>query len=370
MRMVPGVESVHDLDRPWAEPRLGPQLRAIRRAAETLRARITSGPRCVAVRTFPLATFPYPTRHAFSGAASSAAPFCLLTHRAVFVQLLQHGQLKNLLFGPTDVERARATPYFARLLGQLAKAPPALVGLAGTKAFPPLEAQLAEEGIAGSDIDYVAFPHFQGQDLRRTVAGADAARFPGATLLAPRREWDDWDDLSPLQRHWFVRDGKAGLSPDAVALTDTDLVLGDGVFLLRTPGVTSGTQTLVLQTSTGVWAVSANGCAADDWSPLESRIRGVAAACRQRDVDVVGNIHSPERQATQHASMVLERTLTDRVARAPGFVQVLPVSELTPSLIAPGLRPTVVQREIRYGEIARPRRSGRPSEPLRSEATP
>jgi hypothetical protein len=355
--MVPGVETIHDLDLPWAEPRLGPQLRAIRRAAETLRARFSRGPRCVAIRTFPLATFPYPTRHAFAGAASSAAPFCLLTHRAVFVQFLQQGQLKNLLFGPTDLERARATPYFARLLGQLAKAPAALVELATTKPFPPLEAQLAGEGIAASDIDYVAFPHFQGQDLRRTVRGTAGARFPQATLLAPRCEW-------------FVRDGKAGLFPDAISLTDADLALGDGVLLLRTPGVTSGTQTLVLQTSTGIWAVSANGCAADDWSPLESRIRGVAATCRQRNVDVVGNIHSPERLATQLASMVLERTLADRVARAPGFVQVLPVSELTPSLIAPGLRPTVLQREIRYGEIARPRRSGRPAEGLRSEAPP
>src|SRR5438128_1196228 len=97
------------------------------------------------------------------------------------------------------------------------------------------------------------------EQLRERFAGGPhcvAARFPNAKLLAPKTEWDDWDDLHPLQRAWFIRDGKAGVRTANVILTDGDLVLGDGVMLLRTPGHTVGNQTLFLNTDTGIWGIS------------------------------------------------------------------------------------------------------------------
>ena len=39
--------------------------------------------------------------------------------------------------------------------------------------------------------------------------------------------------------------------------------------------------------------------------------------------------------------MVLERTIVDRVNRAPAFVQMFPSSEVTPSALSPGLKPTI-----------------------------
>jgi glyoxylase-like metal-dependent hydrolase (beta-lactamase superfamily II) len=361
--MTAGLSTIHDLDEAWAVTNHGPQLRAVRRAAEGLRERFVSGPRCVAVRTLPLSTLAYPTRYAFWAAAFAPAPFVIMTHRCVLVQFLRNGELENLLFNPTDVEAAKATPFFARMIETVGARVADM--LAGT--FDSLESQLARLGITPEDIDYVAFDHFHTQDLRGllgTEDGARAPRFPNATLLAPKAEWEDWDDLHPFQRAWFVRDGKTGVRTTNVELTSGDTSLGDGVMLLRTPGHTSGNQTLFLNTESGVWGISENGTCADNWSPLESRIKGLAFLCKMQDLDVVLNANTPDYGALQYTSMILERTLVDRVRRAPAFVQMFPSSEITPSLMAPGLAPSLLHRAITHGEIAR---SARP-QPARSAA--
>lgn len=356
--MMPMTDRLTELDDAWSERdrTRGAQLRAVRRAAERLRERFKAGPRCVAVRTLPLTRLAYPTRYAFWSAAITLAPFVIMTHRCLLVQFLQRGELKNLLFNPTDVIAARATPFFARLAPQLGATVADKV--ARPSDFDAIEVQLARLGLGPADIDYVAFDHFHTQDLRGLLGTESAPpRFPSAKLLAPRREWDDWDDLHPLQRAWFVKDGKRGVQQGNVVFTSGDLALGDGVMLLRTPGHTSGNQTLFVSTSSGIWGVSENGTSADNWSPAESKIRGLASLSRRQDVEVVLNANTPELGAVQYTSMILERTLVDRVQRAPAFVQMFPSSEVTPSLLAPGLSPTVLHRELTHGELARPVRA-------------
>lgn len=345
------LQPITDLDAAWSERGHGAQLRAMRAAAERLRARFAAGPRCLSVRTLPLSTLPYPAKFAFQGAAITPLPFVTMTHRCLLVQFLQRGVPKNLLFNPTDIEGARATPFFARLSAQFGQT----VTKALAKAFDPLEEQFARHGIAPEDVDYVAFDHFHTQDLRRLLGTATAPpRFPNATLLAPRREWEEWDDLHPMQRAWFVPGGRAGVRTDKVALTTGDLALGDGVMLLRTPGHTVGNQTLFVCTDGGVWGVSENGTSADNWSPLESRIRGIKSTARALDLEVIINANTPELAAEQYTSMILERTLVDRVRRAPAFVQMFPSSEVTPNVLAPGLSPALLHRAITSGEVVRP----------------
>jgi glyoxylase-like metal-dependent hydrolase (beta-lactamase superfamily II) len=346
-----GLERIALLDAAWAEPRHGPRLREVRAGALRLRERLASGPRCISVRTLPLTTLAYPTRYAFGAAAITPAPFVLLTHRCVLVQFFQGGEPKNLLFNPTDIDAARTTPFFARMIEQVGSH----LGELLAKRFEPLEEQLRQLRIAPGDIDYVAFDHFHTQDLRGLLGTAERApRFPDAKLLAPKCEWEDWDDLHPFQRAWFVRDGKAGVRMENVLLTEGDLALGDGVMLVRTPGHTSGNQTLFLHTDSGVWGISENGTCSDNWSPLASKIRGLAFMCKMQDLDLVLNSNTPELGATQYTSMLLERTLVDRVQRAPAFVQMFPSSEVTPSILAPGLAPTLIHRSIAHGEIVRP----------------
>ena len=350
------LERISDLDKAWAEKHHGSQLRAVRRNAEALRERFASGPRCVSVRTLPLTTLAYPTRYAFWAAAISPAPFVTMTHRCVLVQFLRNGKLENLLFNPTDIDGARATPFFARMIETLGERVSEMVA----KRFEPLEAQLAKLGLVPEDIDWVAFDHFHTQDLRKLLGTHDEpSRFPNAKLLAPKNEWDDWDDLHPFQKAWFVRDGKLGVKHDNIVFTDGDLMLGDGVMLVRTPGHTSGNQTLFLNTDTGVWGISENGTCADNWSPLERRIKGLAFLCKKQDLDLILNANTPEFGAIQYTSMMLERTIVDRVRRAPAFVQMFPSSEVTPSLLAPGLSPTLLHRAITHGEVAQPAPRGK-----------
>jgi glyoxylase-like metal-dependent hydrolase (beta-lactamase superfamily II) len=349
--MISGLERIPDLDKAWTEPHHGAQLRAVRRAAEGLRERFASGPRCVAVRTMPLTTIAYPTRYAFWAAAIAPVPFVTMTHRCVLVQFLRHGKIENLLFNPTDIDGARATPFFARLIESLGTRLSDLVA----RRFDPLEAQLAKIGLVPEDIDWVAFDHFHTQDLRKLLGTHEhLSRFPNAKLLASKREWEDWDDLHPFQKAWFVRDGKLGVKEDNLVLTDGDFMLGDGVMLVRTPGHTSGNQTLFVNTDSGVWGISENGTCADNWSPLESRIKGLAFVCKKQDLDIILNSNTPEFGAVQYTSMMLERTIVDRVRRAPAFVQMFPSSEVTPSVLAPGLSPTLLHRAVTHGEVTQP----------------
>jgi glyoxylase-like metal-dependent hydrolase (beta-lactamase superfamily II) len=335
----------------WETRGHGPRLRAVRKAGVGVRERLAGGPQVVSVRTLPITTLAYPTKYAFWSAAYSPAPYVVMTHRALLVQFLQKGEPKTLLFNPTDHIASRATPFFARMLEMVGDY---VAFRLLAKAFDSIETQLSALGLDKNSIDYVAFDHFHTQDLRTllgTTDGEHEPRFPRARLLAPVAEWNDWDDLHPMQRAWFVADGKRNARTENLLLTDDDLELGDGVMLLRTPGHTSGNQTLFMNTPDGVWGCSENGTCADNWSPLESRIKGLAALCRRQDMDVVLNANTPELGAQQYTSMVLERTLVDRVSRAPGFCQMFPSSEVTPSPLAPGLSPTILHKALSYGQV-------------------
>jgi hypothetical protein len=352
-RPPPGLARVTDLDAAWSTPLPGARLRAVRVAAEGLGPRFAAGPRAVAVRTLPLVDLPYPTKYAFSQAALSLAPYVVLTHRCLLVQFLQAGALKTLLFNPTDIQGAATAPYFA----QLARGIPERLKKFVSSQAEPLVDQLTRLDVDPARVDYVAFDHMHVQDLRPILGTEDGrvpARFPNATLLVPRVEWDHWDDLHPLQRAWFVRDGRLGVRTDRIAFTSGDLMLGDGVMLLRTPGHTTGNQTLFVNTSAGVWGVSENGTAADNWSPLESKIPGLRGLCRKRDLDIVLNANTPENGADQYTSMVLEKTIAGRVSRAPAFAQMFPSSEVTPSAFSPGLKPTVLHRAVTHGDLVAP----------------
>lgn len=346
------LEALSELDAAWRVRGHGRRLAAVAEGARALRARFAAMGAVVCARSLPVTTLLYPTRFAFWSAARSPAPFVPLTHRALLVQFRAGAAVKTLLFNPTDVERARATPYFARLIERFGETATRWM----TTQYDALEVQLARLGVAADDVDYVAFDHFHTQDLRGLLGTADGRlrpRFTNAALLAPRVEWEEWDDLHPMQRAWYVANGKAGVRDDRLALTDGDLALGDGAMLLRTPGHTAGNQTLFFKTDRGVWGCSENGTCADSWSPLASRVAGVASAARHGGLDVLLNANTPEGGADQYTSMTLEKLIVDRVPDAPDFMQMFPSSEVTPGLLAPGLGPTWLHRHLEHGTAFR-----------------
>jgi hypothetical protein len=232
--------------------------------------------------------------------------------------------------------------------------------------FGSVEEQLARLGLSPADIDLIAFDHFHTQDLRpllgtRVSAGEalQAPLYPRALLLAPRKEWEDWDDLHPMQQPWFIRDGKRGVPSERVVLTDADLWLGPGALLLRTPGHTSGNQTLVVRTESGVFGCSENGISVDNWAPHESSIPGLRQTARMLEVDVILNANTPESGMQQYTSMMLERSLVDRVPEHSALFQMFPSSELTVSWFAPGVHPARALSERCSGQVvfSAPRRT-------------
>ena len=311
---------------------------------------LRSGPRVVSVRTLPTTQAPYPTRFAFNGTVSElvSGGLLLIHNRSLLVQVETSDGLKNVLFNPTDGPANQATPFYERLKART----PGFIARALLPAPNRCAEQLAALGLSCADIDVIAFDHFHTQDLRPLLGGDGlAARFPTAYLLAPRVEWDDWDDLPMMQRAWFVRDGKRNVPSERVILFDADLKLGEGLLLLRTPGHTRGNQTLFVHTERGVSGSSENGTAADNWAPRASRIRGMKRAAEMLDLDVVINSNTPELAAEQHCSMMLERAVVDRVAENPDFYQMIPSSEVTWSVLAPHVSPTHWFGELKSGQV-------------------
>jgi hypothetical protein len=351
---LPWVRRIHDLDEARALTSHGPQLRTLVDAGRKLGDDLRSGPRVVSVRTLPLTTLVYPTKYAFASACRVPMPFVVMTHRALLIQVRAEGELKNILFNPSNFETSIEAPFFRKLADQYGEW---LAKNVLTKRYGTVEEQLAKLGITPADIDLIAFDHFHVQDLRPLlgVTGmpgvADKAGiYPRAKLLAPRCEWLDWDDLHPFQRAWFVHDGKRGVPEDRVVLTDTDLSLGDGCLLLRTPGHTSGNQTLFAHTQGGVFGCSENGTCADNWAPLESRIPGLREVAKLQELEVILNSNTPESGASQYSSMMLERALVDRTDN-PAFFQMFSSSEVTPSPLSLGIRPTHLLEERTSGQL-------------------
>ncbi len=345
---VPWARYVDDLRQARGVSSAGPKLDAMRTAGRRLGDDLRAGPQVVSVRTLPLTTLLYPTSFAFNHAVPLPWPFVQLYHRCLLVQVMAEGALKNILFNPSDYEANRATPYFAKLIARVGKRGAALLA----KSEPQVDIQLAALGLAAEDIDVIAFDHFHTQDLRPILGdGRLAARFPNAHLIAPRQEWEDWGNLHPLQRAWFIAEGKDGVPADKVVLTDGDVSLGDGCLLLQTPGHTTGNQTLFTHAETGVFGCSENGTSADNWAPLESKIPGLRRFAELFEVEVILNSNTPELAAEQYTSMILEREMVDAVPGRPGLFQMFPSSEVTPSAFAPGVRPTTVFGKRTSGKV-------------------
>src|SRR5437667_9310903 len=106
-KLPPHVTPLDEMDAAWREASAGARLEAVRRAAPRLRARVLASGQAACVRTFPTASFPYPTRFGLGGVARSPLPYTLLTNRVNVVQFeTDRGDIKTLLFNPTDYERA------------------------------------------------------------------------------------------------------------------------------------------------------------------------------------------------------------------------------------------------------------------------
>jgi hypothetical protein len=221
---------------------------------------------------------------------------------------------------------------------------------------------LAALGIAPADVDYLVFDHLHTQDVRRWLGTIEPqadlspdqpvnAVFPNARLLVQRRELAALESLHPLQRPWYQPDTYASLPPDAIAPIDGDVLIGPGIALISTPGHTTGNQTLMLNTSSGIWASSENAIAAECLTPEHSQIPGLRRWARRWGQEVILNANTLEATAEQYNSLVLEKAIVDHSASDERFVQFFPSSELTRRWTNPGTAPTFTHGAITHGSL-------------------
>ena len=341
------------------ETQPGRQLDLIRKAAPEFRSwfRTTGMPDWIG--TFDLVSLPYPTRFGLFRAALTPAPYLSLTHRLVVVRWRDpDGKPRILLFEPTDVELARRTPYFARL----SQSTPAAFERAFARPLGDVLSHLRSVGIDTNDVDWITFDHLHTQDVRRWIGTTEPAAdlspgapippaLPRARLLVQRAELESLEALHPLQVPWYQASTFSALRSEAVLPIDGDVLIGPGVALLATPGHTIGNHTLVVNTETGIWASSENVIAAECLTPEHSRIPGVRRYTRTWGQEVVLNANTLEDTARQYNSCVLEKSIVDAARADSRFVQFVPSSELTGTLLSPGTAPTFTHSGIFHGTL-------------------
>lgn len=348
-----------DTFRPATDPTggWGARLRRAREAAGVFRREFAATGTPDTVGTYDLVSLPYPTKFGLWRAGLSPVPFVTITNRMVVVRWHDtDGRRRTLLFEPSDVELDANTPYFKALA---ARTPDRVRNLMVTEHGSVLS-RLAEAGIAPDEVDYLAFDHLHTQDVRRwlgtTRPQADispnapvTAAFPRAQLVVQRHELEAMADLHPLQRPWYQPETYVDLPQERLLPVDGDVLLGPGVALLSTPGHVLGNQSLVLNTSTGIWASSENAIATECLTPEHSKIPGVSRWARTWGQEVVLNANTLETTAEQYNSMVVEKTVVDRAQGDSRFLQFFPSSELTRNRLNPGTAPTFTHRAITHG---------------------
>ncbi len=320
----------------------------VRGAAETFRTQMLKTPKVRFFQSVDLIRVPYPSYYGLRSAFryQHSLAYLNILNRLFVLQFDTKDGVKTLLFSPSDHERNRETPFFKRLSARGPKVAERFVA----PRLNTVEGALASLGIVREQVDYISYDHLHTQDVRRWLGtDREAAVFPNAKLLVQRQEWESTLSLSPLQAEWYCPGGIAGIPEEKVMLLDGDVMLGDGVALIHTPGHTEGNHSLVAHTDEGLWVTSENGVCADSYAPLASPIPGLRDYALATGIEVILNGNTLENSIDQYISMIQEKTIAGPSRRNADFPNVFPSSELTPFWGNPVAKPGHYVGQARYG---------------------
>lgn len=334
-------------------PHPADRLAEVRKRARKFRERMQNGPSVLYYKTVDLVRVPYPTRYGLLNAFSLPTPLMHILNRLYVVQFKLRGQVKTLLFSPSDLEANGETPFFKRLSGRFGP-----FESIGKKFLAPIlstvEDALKRLGIAPEQIDYISYDHLHTQDLRKWLGTKNRpAYFPKAKLLVMEQEWRSTERLIGPQLDWYCPYGIDGIDPRKIVFLKGDTLLGEGLALISTPGHTEGNHSLVAKTDEGVFVSSENGVSADNYAPLSSRIPGVRKYAKASGMEVILNGNTLEGGLDQYISMVQEKEMAGPSGKNPEFYNFVPSSELTHYWGFPGIRPTFSFGPLEYGTVQR-----------------
>ncbi len=342
-------------------PIIGDQLRLVREEGARFRQAFAATGMPEYVESFDLARVPYPTRFGFFRAHGGASPLLTFTNRLVVVRWRDaSGSRKTMLWEPSDVALGQNTPFFAAMI---ARTPKWALSVGFRHFADPID-HVRRIGIDPAEVDYLAFDHLHTQDCRRLVGTNGPApdlspsspvppMFPNAKLLVQRAEWDLVRNMHPWQARWYQAATYDDLRDGVVQLIEGDVLLGPGVALLSTPGHSTGMMSLVLRTTTGIWASSENVIATEMLTPEHSKIPGVRRAAAEWGLEVILNGNTLENTARQYNSCVKEKSVVDRSAADSRFLQFFPTSELTRNALMWRTSPTFAFGRLHHGEMVR-----------------
>ena len=326
----------------------------VRAASQDFRREMLRGKPVPYYRSMELVRVPYPAKFGYLNGFGVLPPFIHLCNRLFVVQFESSEGLKTLLVSPSDWEHQRDTPFFKRLdqsMGPFSKLGEALVF---RKQGTVLE-RLAEIGLKPEDIDYLTYDHLHTQNVTRWLgANGTAAIFPNAKLLVMREEWESAQALIPWQNQWYCPGGISGVPMDRVMLLDHDVMLGEGVALVRTKGHTEGNHSIVVHTPEGLKVTSENGVSLDAYAPLLSKVPGVAEFARVTQAEVVLNGNTLEYAIDQYISMVQEKSIAGPNPRDERLPNMAPSSESAGFWLFPRTAPTFTVGDLHFGQLQRP----------------
>lgn len=342
------------------------RLEEVRKRARGFREAMLAGKTARFFKTCELIRVPYPVRYAFANVYTQLpipTPVLHIVNRLSVVQFDSPDGVKTLLFSPSDVMANAETRYFKRLgAGELARMEgkvgefspggvvKTLAAVLVAPQSPTVPEWLAKLGIAPEQVDYISYDHLHTQDVRNWLGGAGRPGvFPNAKLLIMREEWESAQGLLPPQADWYCPNGVAGIDPSRVVLLDSDVMLGEGVAFVRTPGHTMGNHSLVVHTRDGLFVTSENGIGPDNYAPQHSRINAVRRHAQQLGLEVVLNGNTQESSVEQYISMVLEKELAGPSRTNPEFFNVATSSEFTPWWLFRGIAPSFCVGDLEYG---------------------
>lgn len=350
--MMPSFMPITDFDGARDAPGQMARVEDTRAAARGFRQRMLAGPKVRYFESFDLIKLIFPTRYGLRNAyaAERLNPYLHICNRMFVVQYASADGLKTLLVSPSDHERGGETPFFRRMQD---RTPKFLIDRLVTR-YASVPEVLQKIGLPAAAVDFITYDHLHTQDLRRWLGSqGEPGVLPRAKLLVHQREWANVHALSPYQRDWYCPHGAEGIADDKIIRFDGSVMLGDGIALVHTPGHTEGNHSIVVHTDDGLWVISENGISADAYAPQHSTVWGVAAYAKAIGSEVIINGNTLENAVDQYISMVQELTMAGPSLRDRRYPNVFPSSELTPSWLFPGTRPSFVVKHAVHGQLTR-----------------